>query len=484
LTPSARPESPSLTYRLLHPTWGASIGLFVVAAGWTVGLRALTDNSFLTHLATGRLILDTGRVPSVDPYTFTAHGEPWVVQSWLVSVLYAAAEQLGGLDGVRILVGALTAILTGLAWTLLRPIDSLIPRLAAAAIFVIVGAGLWAERPFMVGLICFALTALAMEDRLDPRWLLPLGWVWVNSHGSFPLGIVLLVLAALGRRLDGQSPGVELRCLRWAIPGMLLGAVGPLGPRVLFFPLELLQKQDLLSTVIEWQAPTFDSTSQRMFVVQMAVAIVVIARRPSYRSALIVAVFSAAALLGARNLVVASLAMLPVMAPGLSGFGRLSSFDRPRPARLAGVAGVGVILLLSLARAGQDSINLKRYPTGPLTYLESQGVDTREVHLAGPDFVGNLVDYIYGPEQRTFYDDRFDMFPEDVTKAHLAVVLGTPDLRSELDDFDIDLVTVVSSSSTGQILTGDPGWRPLFLDDHWVLLCRRGSELGGTAGTC
>ncbi len=455
-----------------------------MAAGWVIGLRPLSDNSFLTHLATGRLILDTGRVPSVDPYTFTATGEPWVVQSWLVSVLYATAERLGGLDGVRVLVGVLTAVLAGLAWTLLRPVESLLPRLATAAIFLTVGAGLWAERPFMVGLICFALTALAMEDRLDPRWLVPLGWVWVNSHGSFPLGIVLLVLAALGRRLDGGSPAVELRCLRWALPGMLLGAVGPLGLRVLVFPLELLQRQDLLSTVIEWQAPTFQSTSQRMFVVQLALAIVVIARKPSYRSALIVAVFSAAALLGARNLVVASLAMLPAMAPGLAGIGRLSSLDRARPARLAGVASLAVILLLTLARVDQHDLDLGHYPVGPLTYLESAGVDTREVHLAAPDYVGNLIDYVYGPEERTFYDDRFDMFPEEVTKAHSALITGAPSLRSEMDAFDIDLVVVLSASATGQILNNDPAWRALFVDDGWVLLCRRGSDLGSTAGTC
>jgi hypothetical protein len=162
--------------------------VFVVAAGWVIGLRPLGDNSFLTHLATGRLILDTGSVPSTDPYTFTAVGVDWVVQSWLVSVAYASAEALGGLDGVRVLVGVLAATLAGLAWTLLRPVDGLLPRLAAAAVFLTVGAGLWAERPFMVGLICFALTALAMEDRLDLLGVGQLSWV-VPPGGAPPRAV-------------------------------------------------------------------------------------------------------------------------------------------------------------------------------------------------------------------------------------------------------------------------------------------------------
>jgi hypothetical protein len=111
-------------------------------------------------------------------------------------------------------------------------------------------------------------------------------------------------------------------------------------------------------------------------------------------------------------------------------------------------------------------------------------VDTREVRLATPDFVGNFIDYVYGPEQRTFYDDRFDMFPDDVSAAHQSVITGKPPLQQGLDRYDIDLVTVLTESPTGQILTADPRWRTLFVDDRWVLLCRRGSDLGGDAGRC
>ena len=71
-------------------------------------------------------------------------------------------------------------------------------------------------------------------------------------------------------------------------------------------------------------------------------------------------------------------------------------------------------------------LNLDRYPIGALAYLEETGIDTREVRMAGVDFVGNLIDYVYGPEQRTFYDDRFDMFPEDISEAHAGPGPGEP----------------------------------------------------------
>jgi hypothetical protein len=416
-------------------------------------------------------------VPSTDPYTFTAAGEPWVVQSWLVSIAYATAERLGGLDGVRVLSGILAATLTGLAWALLRPVDGLLVRLAAAAVFIGVGAGLWAERPFMVGLICLALLSMAMERRLDPRWLLPLGWMWVNSHGSFPLGVALLLVSAVGRRLDHESPAMELRCLRWLVPGMLLGAIGPVGPRLLTFPIELVRQQDLLSQVQEWQAPAFQTTSQRLFILQLVVAIVLVARRPSYRSALIVGVFSAAALLGSRNLVVASLVTLPVLATAMKGVGSMRSADRVGPARLAGVSAVALLAVLTIARADQAPLNLRRYPVAALAYLQEEQIDTRQVRMNAPDYAGNFLEFVYGAEGRVFYDDRFDMFPTEASDAQIAFNFAAPRMRAGLDRYDVDLVLIPIDSAPGQVLTSDGDWRVLYLDDSWSILCRRGASL-------
>ena len=458
--------------------------MFFVGAGAAIGLRSLADNSFLTHLATGRLILDSGAVPRHDPYTFTAGGEPWVVQSWLASVLYATAERLGGLEGIRLVMGLTAAALGGLSWHLLRPAQGVVARLGVGVLMLTVGAGLWTERPYMLGLLAFGLVALAADGRLNPIWLMPVGWLWVNVHGSFPLGIVYLGVAALGARLDGEHPVVELRCLRWAVPGVLLGAVGPLGPRVLLFPLELLGRQELLSNVVEWQSPSFTSISERAFLAQVMVAIVLLVRRPRYRSALLTVVFTAAALAGSRNVVVASLALAPSMAAGLSGLGSLHSNERSRSARLICAGGVATALLLAAARLGQPAINLEKYPVDAVAYLADNDVDLSDHHLAAPDFVGNFIEYVYGPGDRVFYDDRFDMFPDDVSAAALSLLQVHPDVMARLDAFDIVLVAMPRSSPLAQVVMADARWRSLYQDEQWVLVCERGTLLEGSIGTC
>jgi len=115
------------------PTLSWVVGSIVAFVGWLIGLSGLSDNSFLTHLATGRLIWDTHHIPHSDPYTFTATGKTWVVQSWLASVLYGAVDRVWGASGLLLLMGALCAALAALLWALTSRAESLIPRLAGSA---------------------------------------------------------------------------------------------------------------------------------------------------------------------------------------------------------------------------------------------------------------------------------------------------------------------------------------------------------------
>lgn len=466
------------------PSLGAVCGALVVAAAVLLALGPLSDNSFLTHLATGRLILDEGSVPTTDPYTFTAAGEPWVVQSWLMSVVYATAEAVGGLGAVRAVVALMVGTVAWIGWRLLRPVTGLVPRLALGALFLVIGSGAWSQRPLSLGLVAFALVVLAAEGGVDPRWLVPLGWIWVNAHGSFPLGLVYLVVAAVGSRLDGHGWEPERRCLGFLAVGVVAGAIGPVGPRILIFPVQLLQRQDVLQNVIEWQAPRFVELDQRAFLLQLLLAVILLARRPSYRSSLVLAVFTAAALLGARNIGVASTALLPAMATAVGSVGSLTTAERPRWAGVAAVAVVVVGAAAGWGRLSEAPIRLTAYPVDVLAFIDDAGIDTRGVRLATPETAGNFITLVYGPERRVFYDDRFDMFPESVSAAHLALSRAEPGALAHLDELDIDLVLTRRVQPMSLVLAADPGWRALFADDRWVLSCRRGADIGRTSGPC
>ncbi len=461
------------------------MGLCLAAGVLGIGLAPFSDNSFFTHLATGRLIVDQGHIPTTDPYTFTAHGHGWVVQSWLVSVLLGVADDVAGIGGVRILVGLLTVGVFAVAWRLSRPAQGLVVRVGIAGLVIGVGSLQWSERPLLVGLIAMGLAVLAGEGELDPRWLLPLGWVWVNSHGSFPIGVAYLLVVALGRRLDHLDASVELRAFRWLTGGVLLGAVNPLGPKLLVFPVQLLQHQEVLRHVTEWQAPQFHDLGERIFLLQVGLAILALVRRPRYRNALVVAVFVAAALLGARNEAVASLVLVPVLAEAWSNVGGLKASAREGISRLLAVAGVVLIAAVAMSRLGQPAFDVSGYPVAALDQLDEWKVDLQRVHLASIDQVGNLIELRDGPGQRVWFDDRFDMFPDAVTRDAFALNDARPRSLEVLDAHGIDLVLWPSQGGLTAVLSATDEWRDLDdADDGWRLFCRVGAPLGGTLGTC
>src|SRR5262245_43394344 len=188
--------------------------------GFAVGIERLSDNSFFTHLVTGRYILDHG-IPHHDSYSFTAPGTKFVAQSWLAELLYGILDRTVGPFGIRVL-GALTgAAITVLAFRLALRLAR--DRVRAALISVAALSGLymlWSERPLLLGLLFFMIVLWIVE--VPDCWVgrhpyvsMPVAfWLWANVHGTFALGFLYLGLHLLGRWLDGARPWKDRKSTR------------------------------------------------------------------------------------------------------------------------------------------------------------------------------------------------------------------------------------------------------------------------------
>ena len=455
--------------------WRAPNGLALVAglalAGLHFGLRPLSDNSFLTHLATGRLILERGSVPTTDPYSFTAAGEPWVVQSWLPALFYGVIDRIAGGAGLLALHAVLIIVLALLVGILTARLDSILPRVLVGSLALVIGGAFWSERPLLFGLVCFGLTLVVTDRNADPRWLVPVFAVWVASHGSFPLGFVLLLVLVAGAALDHSPVDHLRRCARWAAGGAVLGSLYPLGPKVLVFPLSLLAGGEVLEGVSEWQAPSFDSLPQRAWLLQLLLAVVLLVRRPSYRAAVPLVAFGGASLLALRNVPVASLALLPGMAIGAEGLGSISSRARSAVATL----GLGAALLGAAASivtaADRPAFSLVTYPVEVLASVRAElGPDVR---IVAQDTVGNYRIAVLGEDAKVFYDDRFDMYSTDLAADHRALGRGDERWQEVLDRHRAEVVVWRRDRSLSTFLTLSPAWHVVAADRFWLAAARR-----------
>ncbi len=182
---------------------------------FTYDLARPTDIDFWWHLRTGQLIAESGAVPRVDPFSFTAAGRPWVAHEWLWELGVFRLYRLGGYRAAVLLSAIIVTLAYAILYRLLRHLGA--NEIAAAALVLwaaFLGVPNLGARPREFTFLFFAL----FLDRLyryrtgesGQLWLLPLLMpLWANLHGGFVFGLGLLGLFALSETvawLAGRGP--------------------------------------------------------------------------------------------------------------------------------------------------------------------------------------------------------------------------------------------------------------------------------------
>ncbi|MEM9467528.1 MAG: hypothetical protein AAGA90_19290 [Actinomycetota bacterium] len=458
------------------PALSTVFALAAALVGVGIGAQRLGDNSFLTHLATGRVMLDDGIVRE-DVFTWTSAGESLTVQSWAASLLFGVVDEIAGFHGLRILMAILAGVLGFLVWQSGRRADSLLTRTAIMVPVFVIGVETWSERPLLVAFVAFTATLVLVERGADHRFLVPIGFVWISVHGSWPLGLVLLGARWIGSMIDGRTDGApageatrQLRAMIWLGTGMVVGGiVNPYGPRLLFFPLELLGRQEVLQHVAEWKASGFQSTWTRLFLVMVAAAVFA-ARRAPYVLVVPSVVFVVAALLSARNIPLASMVLVPMLAAGLPAIRGLDGRRRSDANRLA-VLGLGVLLVaLPLIAVRGPHVELDRYPVDAVNAMEDElDLSPTQHRVVHQDFVGNYLDLRYGAAGASWIDDRFELHDLELVEDYLALLNGTPEWRAALARHDPDAILWPADRVLVELALAD-GWETAWSDDDWVVL--------------
>ena len=199
-------------------SWPLALGLTVFVCLLNIeGLPLLADPDSHWHIAVGKWILENGTVPTVDIYSLTFLGQPWIAKEWLSQILLAGAYDMGGWGAVMALcaaaIGVTFALLLRLLLRDLRPLPAMLFTIAA----IVMTAPHFLARPHVLAfpfmLLWVAGLVRAVEERRAPEPMLLLAMLlWANLHGGFTLGLMLCGAFALEAVLGARDKPAQRRC--------------------------------------------------------------------------------------------------------------------------------------------------------------------------------------------------------------------------------------------------------------------------------
>jgi hypothetical protein len=462
-----------VTRRLRPPSLESLFVATVALFGFRLGVQPISDNSTFVHLRTGIDMVHGAGIPRADPYSYTAAGEPWVVQSWLASWTYGWADRIGDAGLVVLEQAVLMALLAWLVVRLART-GTALRTAAAGGIAVGIGSPYWTPRPLLFGLVCLALLVTVVERRWSPWLLLPVVWLWVNTHGSFPLGVAWLALVAAGEAIERRAiPRVALRYGAAFAGGLVLAAVNPLGPRLLVFPFTVGEKREIFKTIVEWHTPDFQRPAGLFALTFVLLALVVLFRaRVGWPDLLPAVAFLGLGLLALRNVPAAGVVVAPALGRALAA--RPRGPVRPAPSLNLAFAGVIALafVLFAVGPFRGTAIAVEPYPVGAVTAMEDEGLLGDGHRIAQQDVVGCYLILRYGRNARVFIDDRVDMYPVEVSEDYAALLHGDPEALEVLGRHDVDVVLWDRDRPLVTVLRATGDWQQVFGDDDWVVLRR------------
>lgn len=479
------------------------VALLAVLLFTPLSVKLLSDAGIGWHIRTGQLILAGHVVPRIDPFSSQIR-QPWFAWEWLYDAAVGKLEAWCGLNGVVWLTAVVIAAVFGWTFRLLIVRGG---NLFVAIVFVLLAMSAstihFLARPHVLSWL-FMLAWFWILDSTERRgfvdratlrrrlWVLPaLMLVWVNVHGGFVLGFVLLAIfwlssvwtwlslkqARIEESLEKIAAGKRTRDLTlFGLVALAASLVNPYGWNLHRHVYSYLTNRFLMNHIDEFQSPNFHEVAPKCFLILLLISLaILIARGRKLRlSAALLALFSVyAALYASRNIPVSSIFLVLIvgpLAPSLkySEFAeRMTAIELSLHRHLWPIAAIAATLMIAAngGRVGSSQwmgahFDPKRMPVDAVTFLEPQNIRSP---IFSPDYWGGYLIYRLSPHNKVVIDDRHDFYGENFLRTYLAAIHLEPGWEAFLGGNNCLLLP--KRSALTSVLLKTPEWKTLYSDD-------------------
>jgi hypothetical protein len=467
------------------------LGTVLVAANFGIEKSLRMDPDTWWHMKFGETILQTRHWPTVDTWSFTAHGIPSIAYEWGGETITALAYRLGGLRGLDILLIALTSIVVILiyyfAW--LRCGN---PKAAFVGTLLVIptAAICFTLRPQLLGYCFLLVTLICLElfrqGHRNTLWVLPpVFLLWVNIHGSFVLGFLamgvywasgLAEFSWGGLHAQSWTLGDRIRLELAALLCVLMLPITPYGTHLATVPVTYaFSLPGNMAHIQEWQPLNLAFWEAKLLLILLLAFIVAqVAFRLRYRlEELALFLFvTYSSFVHTRFAIIYAIIFAPMAAAILARW--IPAYD----ARIDKFAINAVLILAALAALAwylPSQVALQKqiaevFPVQAVDYMKRHPVPGR---MFNEYFFGGYLVWELAPEHKVFIDGRGDVYePAGVFPDYMDIMGLKPDALALLRGYRIDSCLILQDSPLATLLTANPNWKRVYQDKLSVIFVR------------
>jgi len=457
------------------------------------------DPDFWWHLRIGRWMVENGRLPAADIFTFTAVGHVWTDHEYLTEILMWAVYSTAGLVVLCIAFGLITWLGFWLIYSQVRRQPFVIVGLGLT-LAAIAGSPIWGPRAQM---ITFALSCLELywlkgylEGRSRALTFFPLVMVlWANLHGGWVIAFVWLGAALVSEvslwfwDRTNLAHRMHVRFLLIVTTASVIAvAATPHFLSLYPYPFQTEGSVAQQQLIVEWFSPNFHLTYLRPFEAMVMLVIVGFAlRRPSLHELLLAIIALTLALQSARNIALFVAAVTPVLINSYSAAwqelaqARKWSFSLPPRPLFAAITAIALVVVAGatalriadgISPSTQQKINADTYPIGAADWLAAHPeVGTRMYNQYG---WGGYLAYRFYPDKnrRVFIFGEAALMGDQLLNQYQDVQTLRPDWKKVLDGYQVDYIVYNRGEALSNVLATQPGWKLVYEDSVAVIYVR------------
>jgi hypothetical protein len=454
----------------------------------------LSDADTGYHIRAGEFILNTVSIPKKDIFSHISPPLPWTAHEWLSEIIMALVHASFGLTGIVIFFSLLIAVIYSLLFRTTRTDKGNIILATLLISLVIPSSQLhWLARPHIFSLLLTViwyrlLDTYQYKEKNRLYFLPPLMFLWVNLHGGFMFGFMLLGVYLLGNLTtffvvtgDERNKQKErIRSLALTSATCLIAAViNPHGYHILFFPLKFASDRFLLDNVSEFLSPNFHGWMPFRYLLFLTIAIFGISKtRLNLIELILIAGLTHMALYSARYIPLFAIIAAPILLrqaesllnnahrTWIDFFRRRSQgidqIDASSKGHLWPILAILVVCFSAAQGKIQHKFDEKLKPVKAVDFLKKENL---KGNMFNNDEFGDYIIYAAWPKYRVFFDGRTDMYGSDRIKEYLNVTNVTVGWEGTIQKYTIDWIIYNANSPLSMFLMQRNDWQLIYADN-------------------